>query len=109
MSRLKKITTHVLVCVHKTCRQQGGQAVAKQLKRALKERGLQEHVMITKVKCLDQCGRGPVMVFYPDGLWYGRVDEDSVREIVAQHFTNRVGSGRLKILCDMREQAEKAG
>ena len=58
-------------------------------------------VMVTKVKCLDQCGRGPVMVVYPDGVWYGRVDETAARRIVAEHLTE----GRAveeKVLHDMR-------
>ena len=74
------------------------------MKRALKEQGLREQVMITKVKCLDQCGRGPVMVVYPEGVWYGGVDEESARRIVTEHL----GQGRTvekKVLRDMREGA----
>jgi sirohydrochlorin cobaltochelatase len=102
LSKLKKISHHVLVCNHKTCLKQGGKASAKALKRAVKERGLSEQVMITKVKCLDQCGRGPVMVVYPEGVWYGGVDEESAREIVAEHLEK----GRAveeRVLRDMRE------
>ena len=86
MSKLKKISAHVLICRHKTCLKQGGKASAKALKRALKERGLTERVMITKVNCLDQCGRGPVCVVYPEGVWYGGVDEESARRIVTEHL-----------------------
>ena len=106
MSKLKKISAHVLVCQHKTCNKQGGKASAKALKRALKERGLREQVMITKVKCLDQCGRGPIMVVYPEGVWYGGVDEESARKIVTEHLEE----GRAvesKILHDMRERERK--
>ena len=56
------------------------------MKRALKTHGLREQVMVTKVKCLDQCGRGPIMVVYPDGVWYGGVDEECAREIVTEHL-----------------------
>lgn len=86
VSKLRKISTHVLVCKHKTCLKQGGKDSAKALKRALKERDLREQVMITKVNCLDQCGRGPVMVVYPKGVWYGGVDEETAREIVTEHL-----------------------
>jgi sirohydrochlorin cobaltochelatase len=86
VSKLKKISAHVLVCKHKTCLRQGAKASAKALKRALKEQDLRGQVMITKVNCLDQCGRGPVMVVYPDGVWYGGVDEETAREIVTEHL-----------------------
>lgn len=104
MSKLKKIGAHVLVCKHKTCLRQGGKASARALKRALKEQDLSGRVMVTKVKCLDQCGRGPVMVVYPDGVWYGRVDEEAARRIAAEHLKE----GRAveeKVLRDMRGDA----
>lgn len=86
MSGLKKIQAHLLVCEHKTCLKQGGRDTVKELKHALKEAHIQKHVMISKVDCLDQCGRGPIVVVYPDGIWYGEVDERAAREIVAQHI-----------------------
>jgi len=86
LSKLKKISTHVLVCKHKTCFKQGGKEAAKELKHALKEQGLTARVMVTKVDCLDQCGRGPIMVVYPDGIWYGGVDEECARRIVTEHI-----------------------
>lgn len=103
MSRLKKINAHVLVCKHKTCLGQGGKRSAKALKRAIKERGLGRQVMVTRVKCLDQCGRGPVVVVYPEGVWYGGVNEETARQIVAEHLSN----GRAlekRVLHDMRER-----
>lgn len=101
MSKLKTIGAHVLVCKHKTCSRQGGKAAARALKHALKEHHLNGRVMVTKVKCLDQCGRGPVMVVYPDGVWYGGVDEEAARRIVSEHLSE----GRAveeKVLRDMR-------
>ncbi len=104
MSRLKKTTAHVLVCTSKTCLRQGGKAVIKQLKHTLKEQDLCDRVMITKVKCLDQCGRGPVLAVYPDGVWYGGVEESGAREIVEQHLACGRAAA-LRILRDMRGEA----
>ena len=95
----------MLVCKHKTCLDEGGKAAARALKRELREQELAGRVMVTKVKCLDQCGRGPVMVVYPDGVWYGRVDEEAARRIVTEHLTE----GRVvreKVLRDMRDAGE---
>lgn len=107
VSKLRKISAHVLVCKHKTCLKQGGKASLKALKRTLKEQGLRDEVMITKIDCLDQCGRGPVMVVYPDGVWYGGVDEETAREIV----TEQLEKGRViekRVLHEMREREMKA-
>ncbi|GAC1446207.1 MAG: hypothetical protein NVSMB56_02740 [Pyrinomonadaceae bacterium] len=86
MSKLKHITRHILVCEHKTCLKQGGRETAKELKRALKDAGLSKEVLLTKVDCLDQCGRGPIVVVYPDGVWYEDIDERDARRIVEKHI-----------------------
>lgn len=93
----------MLVCQHKTCLKQGGKASLKALKRALKDEDLRDQVMVTKIKCLDQCGRGPVMVVYPDGVWYGGVDEEDARSIVREHLAE--GRAIKKgVLHEMREE-----
>ena len=81
----------MLVCAHKHCIKQGGRETGRELKRALKELGPARRAMITAVDCLDQCGDGPIVVIYPEGVWYGDVDEDAAREIAAEH----VGGGRI--------------
>ncbi|HVG37954.1 MAG TPA: (2Fe-2S) ferredoxin domain-containing protein, partial [Pyrinomonadaceae bacterium] len=68
MARLKKLRHHIFVCVHKTCVKQGAKDSAKEFKAALKERDLRDRVIVTKSDCLDQCGRGPVVIVYPDGV-----------------------------------------
>jgi len=85
LAKLKKVTHHVLVCAHKHCIKQGGRETGRELKRALKELGPDRRVMITAVDCLDQCDDGPVVVVYPEGVWYGDVDEEAAREIAEQH------------------------
>jgi sirohydrochlorin cobaltochelatase len=107
VSRLKRINAHVLVCTHKTCRKQGGRAALKELKRAIKEQDLRASVLVTRVKCLDQCGRGPVMVVYPDGVWYGGVDAERARAIVSEHLAKGRTAACAKFLRDMREAEQQ--
>ena len=91
MAKLKKVTHHLLVCAHKHCLKQGGREVGRELKRALKELGPDRRALLTAVDCLDQCDDGPVVVVYPDGVWYGAVDAEAAREIAVEH----VGRGRV--------------
>ncbi len=86
MSRLKKTVAHVLVCNHKHCIRRGARESMKELRGCLKEHGLRRSVMVTTVECLDQCSNGPVMCVYPDGAWYGEVDEECARRIVNEHL-----------------------
>ncbi len=101
VAKLKKTKTHVLVCKHKTCARQGAKETARELKRALKRENLRDEVLITKVKCLDQCGSGPVVVVYPEGVWYGGVDGGRAREIVERHIARGERAGG-EVLHDMR-------
>jgi len=106
LSGLKKIRRHVLVCEHKDCLKRGGKESLKELKQALRDAGARERVLITEVDCLDQCDDGPVMVVYPEGVWYGGVDAAGAREIAEKHLRGEVASG-CRILRDMRGDAGK--
>jgi (2Fe-2S) ferredoxin len=43
-------------------------------------------VMTCKTTCLGPCGLAPVIQVWPDGTWYGGVDEAGVERIVEQHL-----------------------
>jgi (2Fe-2S) ferredoxin len=107
VSRLKKIRKHVLVCEDKDCARGGGKDALKELKAALKEAGLRDEVLVTKVNCFDQCEHAPVMVVYPEGVWYGGVDGRGAREIAERHVGAGGTASRPAVLRDMREAAGK--
>jgi (2Fe-2S) ferredoxin len=87
MANPSKLKFHVLVCAHKHCLKRGGRETAKALKRALKDQDLTGRALLTEADCLDQCDDGPCVVVYPDGVWYGNVDESAARLIVERHLT----------------------
>jgi (2Fe-2S) ferredoxin len=54
-------------------------------------------VRINQAGCLDRCEEGPVIVVYPEGVWYTYVDEQDVDEIVREHLVNGRAVERLKL------------
>ena len=54
-------------------------------------------VRINSAGCLDRCDEGPVMVVYPEGVWYTYVDKEDIDEIVESHLKNGKIVERLKI------------
>ncbi|MBS0352785.1 MAG: NAD(P)H-dependent oxidoreductase subunit E [Proteobacteria bacterium] len=54
-------------------------------------------VRINKAGCLDRCDEGPVLVVYPDNVWYTFVDKSDVDEIISEHLQHGRIVERLKI------------
>ena len=38
--------------------------------------------MVSTTGCLKACEKGPVLIVYPEGWWYGSVTEDAVEDII---------------------------
>ena len=84
MSIYKK---HVFVCTSgKTCAEQDSEDVLKCMRKEISDLGLKSSIRINKSGCLDQCGNGPMVVVYPEGVWYGGVDENGAKKIVEEHL-----------------------
>jgi (2Fe-2S) ferredoxin len=54
-------------------------------------------VRINKAGCLDRCDQGPVLVVYPEAVWYTYVDKEDIDEIVDTHLVGGKVVERLKI------------
>ena len=54
-------------------------------------------IRINKAGCLDRCDDGPVLVVYPDNVWYTFVDESDIDEIIDAHLIGGRVVERLKL------------
>ncbi len=83
---------HLFVCTQQKpegipcCPASGSFAVLDALDREVQARGLENDVQLTTCGCMGLCDEGPVMVVYPAGVWYRRVQPSDVSEIVATHL-----------------------
>lgn len=83
-------THHIFVCGnvrdpdHRRgcCDPDGGQQLRDAFKKALKRAGFGALARANHAGCLDQCEHGPVVVIYPQGIWYGGVTAADVPRIV---------------------------
>ena len=78
---------HVFVCTGGDyCPYDGSVEVHAFLKDGVKARGLKKTVRVNKSGCLDQCGNGPMVVVYPENVWYHHVTLDKAARILEEHL-----------------------
>ena len=78
---------HLFVCMGSDCKKRGAKKVCKAFKESLNEADLKKkQVDLIEVECLGQCGHGPMVLCYPDGVWYSKVDEEDAQPIADQHL-----------------------
>ncbi|HEU5319727.1 MAG TPA: (2Fe-2S) ferredoxin domain-containing protein [Methylomirabilota bacterium] len=89
--------THVFVCTGgDTCpRQARVEQFVKYLRGEVVRAGLHTDIRINKSGCFDQCGHGPMMVVYPEGIWYAAVQESDLPEIFESHLKGGTPVDRL--------------
>jgi (2Fe-2S) ferredoxin len=84
------VTRHrhqLLVCRGPRCTALGSDGTAEAFVLALMERGLgDDDVLVTHTGCQLPCNHAPVVSVQPDDVWYGGVDRETAREIVAAHL-----------------------
>lgn len=79
---------HVFVCTGgETCPTQGEtEKYVKILRAGVAQAGKHREVRINKAGCFSQCGHGPMLVVYPDDVWYHGVQEADLPEIFESHI-----------------------
>ncbi len=96
---------HVFFCCNQReagetcCNDRGAKdmrAYAKDRVKSLKLNG-QGKVRINTAGCLDRCEEGPVVVVYPEEIWYTYVDKSDIDEIIEEHLVHGRIVERLRI------------
>ncbi len=96
---------HVFFCLNE--REDGGQCCADHGARRVQQhakakcKALDIHapgqVRINQAGCLNRCSEGPVLVVYPEGVWYTYVDEEDIDEIIEEHLQHGRVVERLRL------------
>ena len=80
------IRNHILVCGGTGCTSSGSKAVVEALNEELAKNNLQDEVKVVTTGCFGLCALGPIMIVYPEGAFYSRIEPDMIPEIVSEHI-----------------------
>ncbi|MGE4548198.1 MAG: 2Fe-2S ferredoxin [Intestinibacillus sp.] len=96
---------HVFMCTSCTlngqqrgfCAKSGAVDLVQKLMMEIEDRDLSADVMVNNTGCFGICEKGPVMVVYPEGVWYGNLSEDDIETICEEHFEGGTPAESLRI------------
>ncbi len=96
---------HVFFCLNQReepnecCANHQAKASFQHCKIRIKEEGLngQGGIRINQAGCMDRCAGGPVLVVYPEAIWYTYVDQHDLDEIIDSHLKQGQIVERLRL------------
>jgi (2Fe-2S) ferredoxin len=102
---LASFDKHIFICTNErepgsargSCTSDGRGELQQRFKDEFGAAGLKTSMRANKAGCLDQCEHGPVVVVYPDAVWYGFVQPEDVGEIVREHLVGGHPVERLRL------------
>ena len=96
-----KPTHHIFVCgsfrangAQGVCHKKESASLLQYISQEAADRGL-DGVMVSSTGCLKLCDHGPVVVVYPEGSWYGKVNEEVADAILEAIENNTVAEAFL--------------
>ncbi|MEJ5228957.1 MAG: NADH-quinone oxidoreductase subunit NuoF [Pseudothermotoga sp.] len=78
--------TTILVCAGGACISAGEETVKQALEAEIEKYALKDVVRVVETGCMGACSLGPLMVVYPEGVFYQKLTPQAARKIVEEHI-----------------------
>ena len=76
---------HMMMCFGTACLSSGAERVKTALVEQLEVQGMADEVRVIETGCNGFCAGGPLLVVYPGGVFYNKVQPEDTAEIVSEH------------------------
>lgn len=102
---MQKPLRHIFICTSSRpngqqkgfCHSKESTDVMMRFMEEIESRELTGEVFINNTGCFGVCEKGPIVVVYPDNVWYGAVTPDDVTEIMDEHIEGNKAVERLAL------------
>jgi (2Fe-2S) ferredoxin len=87
---MQKPENHIFICastrlngkVQGACQKKESHSLVAMFTEEITNRDLETKVMVTSTGCVGLCEKGPIVMIYPQQVWYGEVTEDDIDDIL---------------------------
>ena len=94
---MNKPKQHIFVCTSSRmngqqkgfCHSKDGVKIVAKFMEEIEERELGSEVFVSNTGCFGICEEGPIVVVYPDNVWYGAVKVSDVERIMDEHIEGK--------------------
>jgi len=83
---MELVRSHVLVCGGTGCTSSGALDIEAKFAEELGKHHLENEVKIVRTGCFGLCEAGPIVIVYPEGAFYSRVDANDIARITEEHL-----------------------
>ena len=91
---MQKPSKHIFICTSSRhtgqqkgfCHSKAGVEVLQKFMEEIEMRELGGEVFVNNTGCFGICEKGPIVVVYPDNVWYKSVTPEDVTEIIESHI-----------------------
>lgn len=95
----------IMICGGTGCTSSESAEIVETFKTELAARGMEKDIDIVRTGCFGLCALGPVVIVYPEGVFYAKVQVKDVPEIVEEHLMK----GQVVTRLVYRESLEQDG
>ena len=78
--------SHVLICTGTGCVSSGAKTIKESLEGELASNDLTDEIKVVETGCHGFCEKGPIMIVYPEGVFYCELQPEDMAEIVEEHL-----------------------
>lgn len=81
-----KYRKQIVVCAGTGCTSSGSKKLAEVIHTVMDRENLNDDVLLVKTGCFGLCALGPVVIVYPEGVFYSQVTPEHMERIMMEHI-----------------------